>query len=299
MASLQGNIIRAATGIREANALLVCAGAGMGVDSGLPDFRGPEGLWKAYPPLKERGLTLPEVSTPHWFESDPVFAWGFFGHRRNLYNSTTPHDGFSILKRWGEAMPGGYFVNTSNIDGHFQCAGFAEEQVAECHGCLQFMQCCGTQHVDCAKLDHLWSSADVKVEVDEATLQAKKPLPSCPGCGGMARPNVLMFDDDTWVASRTDSQERRLHTFLDRVRSSGQPYVVIEIGAGLAVPTIRMASEHAVGGKRQGTLIRINPREPEVPDARHISLATGGLHALTSIDEYMVPPAVKSTDPEC
>ena len=59
----------AAEAIRTADALLIGAGAGMGVDSGLPDFRGPEGFWKAYPPF--RGKQFGEISTPHWFQTDP------------------------------------------------------------------------------------------------------------------------------------------------------------------------------------------------------------------------------------
>jgi len=54
-------IKQAAEVIQNAHAILITAGAGMGVDSGLPDFRGDQGLWKAYPPLKERGLSLPEM----------------------------------------------------------------------------------------------------------------------------------------------------------------------------------------------------------------------------------------------
>lgn len=48
------HIEQAASAIKNAKALLITTGAGMGVDSGLPDYRGPEGLWKAYPPIKER-----------------------------------------------------------------------------------------------------------------------------------------------------------------------------------------------------------------------------------------------------
>ena len=54
-------LLQAAELIQYAKAMLITAGAGMGVDSGLPDFRGPEGFWKAYPPYKERGLVLPDV----------------------------------------------------------------------------------------------------------------------------------------------------------------------------------------------------------------------------------------------
>ena len=68
---LQTTLEIAARAIQHAKAIVITAGAGMGVDSGLPDFRGPEGFWRAYPPLKERGLTLPQVSTPAWFRERP------------------------------------------------------------------------------------------------------------------------------------------------------------------------------------------------------------------------------------
>ena len=64
--------------------LLVAAGAGMGVDSGLPDFRGNEGFWKAYPPLAKLGIQFEEMANPRWFRDDPRLAWGFYGHRFNL-----------------------------------------------------------------------------------------------------------------------------------------------------------------------------------------------------------------------
>src|SRR5262249_3571954 len=101
----------AADAIAGAEALLIGAGAGMGVDSGLPDFRGQEGFWKAYPPL--RGQLFSELSTPHWFHTDPSLAWGFFGHRLNLYRAAVPHDGFTVLRRWAERMPLGSFVFTN------------------------------------------------------------------------------------------------------------------------------------------------------------------------------------------
>src|SRR3954462_2402636 len=91
---------RAAEEIAAAQALLIGAGAGMGVDSGLPDFRGDEGFWTAYPPF--RGRHFAELSNPHWFHADPSTAWGFFGHRMNLYAERAPHAGFQILRTWRE-----------------------------------------------------------------------------------------------------------------------------------------------------------------------------------------------------
>ena len=62
---------RAADALDAADAILVGAGAGMGVDSGLPDFRGTEGFWRAYPPFARLGLRFEELANPQWFDRDP------------------------------------------------------------------------------------------------------------------------------------------------------------------------------------------------------------------------------------
>src|SRR5215468_9418889 len=90
---------RARSAIDGADALLIAAGAGMGVDSGLPDFRGPEGFWRAYPAYARLGLRFEALANPRWFERDPELAWGFYGHRLGLYRDTTPHEGFAALLR--------------------------------------------------------------------------------------------------------------------------------------------------------------------------------------------------------
>ena len=69
--TIDEQIKRAAAALREADALLVCAGAGMGVDSGLPDFRGTEGFWRAYPVIAKLGLSFEEMANPAWFQTDP------------------------------------------------------------------------------------------------------------------------------------------------------------------------------------------------------------------------------------
>jgi len=80
----------AARTIGSAEAMVITAGAGMGVDSGLPDFRGPEGFWRDYPPFAKLGLSFEQLATPGWFERDPALAWGFYGHRLERYRRTTP-----------------------------------------------------------------------------------------------------------------------------------------------------------------------------------------------------------------
>jgi NAD-dependent SIR2 family protein deacetylase len=260
----------AAETIHSAEALLIGAGAGMGVDSGLPDFRGNEGFWRAYPPFKQLGLSFVKLANPYWFHHDPEQAWGFYGHRRNLYRASEPHAGFAILRRWAERMPAGWFVFTSNVDGHFQRAGFDPDRIVECHGSLDFLQCMNY----CTR--EIWPASSEAVSVDEATFRARPPLPSCPSCGGLARPNVLMFSDGEWLAERAEGQFATYTAWRKSIR--GRRLAAIELGAGTHVPTVRMECEDACG-----TLIRINPREPDVPHGG-ISLPLGALNALQRID---------------
>lgn len=262
---------RAAAAISSADALLIGAGAGMGVDSGLPDFRGNEGFWKAYPPF--RGRRFAEMSNPVWFGRDPGQAWGFFGHRLHLYRETTPHAGFEILRRWGESLPGGYFVFTSNVDGQFQKAGFDPERVLECHGSIHHLQC---SHV-CT--NDLWPADRLEVDVDMATVRARSTPPVCANCGAVARPNILMFDDGGWVPTRYAEQRRRYTGWLRR--TEGPKVVAIEFGAGLAIPTVRWECE-----QRGHVLIRVNPREPQTP-AGGIELPVGALEAVSRIDALL------------
>ena len=68
--SLDRDLERAAQAVAHAEAMLIGAGAGMGVDSGLPDFRGDQGFWRAYPPIARLGLSFVEMANPQWFEDD-------------------------------------------------------------------------------------------------------------------------------------------------------------------------------------------------------------------------------------
>ena len=268
---------RAAGVIRLAEGLIITAGAGMGVDSGLPDFRSPEGFWRAYPPFSKLGLSFEELANPQWFERDPALAWGFYGHRFELYRQTSPHEGFAILRQWAAAKPNGYAVFTSNVDGHFQKAGFAEERMVECHGSLQHFQCVKPC---CAAT---WPApVDTHFEIDPASMRAAGALPCCVRCGGLARPNILMFGDDAWSPGRTLAQQVRFQAWL-RSLARGK-FAVMELGAGTAVPTVRLTSEQLAAAGRV-PLIRINPRDSAGPlgalvladDARAV------LHALAAL----------------
>ena len=248
----------------------------MGVDSGLPDFRGAQGFWRAYPAIAKLGLSFEEMANPAWFSKDPHLAWAFYGHRLKLYRQTEPHQGFRQLLELGRAKAHGYFVFTSNVDGQFQRAGFAAERMVECHGSIHHLQCTASCR------DEIWEADSETVNIDEDTFRALEPLPRCPNCGAVARPNILMFDDASWFSHRTDAQHERYVAWLKKlVRSTWAKLVVIELGAGNAVPTVRRTSERVLL-PTSGRLIRINPNEYDVPTGQ-IGLPFGAAEGIRRI----------------
>ncbi|RPI20985.1 MAG: NAD-dependent deacetylase [Acidobacteria bacterium] len=271
----QGVYEDAAKIIRSAGAIIIAAGAGMGVDSGLPDFRGVDGFWRAYPSYQPLGIRFEELANPRHFHDDPTLAWGFYGHRLSLYRQTSPHRGFAILLAWATQRNVECFVVTSNVDGHFQKAGFPRDGIHEVHGSIHHLQClepCSSQ---------IWPNEE-DVPVDPETMRATR-MPRCPRCGGIARPNILMFGDWAWLSARSDRQSVRLAHFLDGHRSISQ--AILEIGAGTAVATIRYFSERLAASSR-ARIIRINPRESEI-ERPHLALSTSALNALEKIDALL------------
>lgn len=268
-------IERAAELIDAADALVIAAGAGMGVDSGLPDFRGPEGFWRAYPALGRARMHFEDIAAPETFYTRPTLAWGFYGHRLQLYRRTEPHEGFRILRRWADNMPHGAFVFTSNVDGQFQKAGFPGSRVCEVHGSIHDLQCIEP----CS--DDIWRADGFEPRIDEHRCLLLNEPPQCPRCGKLARPNILMFGDMRWNPRRSKGQRAALDAWLERVERP----VLIECGAGTNIPSVRHFSQWLVLD-RSARLIRINPREPE-SNAPSVSLATGALEALSAIDEVL------------
>ena len=266
---------QAAAALRRASFLVITAGAGMGVDSGFPDFRGPQGFWRAYPPYERLGLRFEEMASPDLFDADDELAWGFYGHRTHLYRRTAPHKGYGILRSWardgvpsscataapsqprasdGDALP--TFVFTSNVDGGFPLAGFSSHQVFECHGSTTHLQCtdgvCASNvrangakvaaparrdGVDVDGWPAVWPTPrDFAVAVDEASMRAERgSMPRCVHCGALARPNVLMFGDYAYTGARQAAQQRRLGEFLDAHSATKAPSRAASAAGGVVV----------------------------------------------------------------
>jgi len=271
--NLESKLDQTAQAIKKADAILITAGAGFGVDSGLPDFRGEEGFWNAYPMYRDLGLSFVDAANPTHFSRDPRFGWGFYGHRLDLYRKTLPHEGFNLIQDWIESINLDSFVVTSNVDGQFQKAGFPEKDIYEVHGSIHHLQCtrpCSHQ---------IWLNRQ-EISVDLSTMRAHE-VPECPHCKGVARPNILMFGDYFWIPDRSETQEERFQNFLRKHHENR--LVVIELGAGTAVPTIRYLNEQVGRQITEATVIRINLHESRIskPD---LSIALSALDALQKID---------------
>jgi NAD-dependent SIR2 family protein deacetylase len=259
--------------VETAEAILVTAGAGMGVDSGLPDFRGDEGFWRAYPPLAKLGIRFEEMANPCWFEDDPELAWAFYGHRLKLYRETVPHKGFEMLWTLIDEKGGNGFVFTSNVDGQFQKAGFDEKAIYEVHGSIHHLQCLH----NCT--DAIWPNEE-EVHVDMERFRALR-IPRCPHCGGVARPNILMFGDWEWNSNRSEAQALRFGTWLEK--NQARRMAIIEIGAGIAIPTVRHQGETLAARLPRARLIRINPGESEIDERLGWGSFLGGLEGIRTI----------------
>ncbi|MCV2215998.1 SIR2 family NAD-dependent protein deacylase [Thauera sp. Sel9] len=276
MHDLNADFIHCARLIAQADGLLITAGAGLGVDSGLPDFRGNEGMWQAYPALGKARMHFQEIANPAAFRRRPWLAWGFYGHRLALYRQTRPGPAFTMLREIAQHLPQGAFVFTSNVDGQFQQAGFSADRIVECHGSIHHLQCMEP----CSAA--IWPAEGFSPEIDAKACELINAPPLCPRCGTMARPNILMFGDWGWIENRSEAQ----HARLDAWRCTVERLVVIEIGAGTTIPSVRLF------GERQGApLIRINLREAGTTSGKKVCLSLRGSEAMNALREEGFPLA--------
>ncbi|CAM2871070.1 SIR2 family NAD-dependent protein deacylase [Helicobacter burdigaliensis] len=265
---------RAKKCIQEAEILIITAGAGMGVDGGLPDFRGKEGFWRAYPPLKELGISFEDLANPKSFRKNPELVWAFYAHRYKLYKNTPSHFGYELLLRLAKQKKE-YFIVTSNVDGHFLKAGFDKDRVYEYHGSIHYLQCA---FYDCKNF--VWENEDI-IKINTKDFRALS-LPLCLRCRRLARPNIVMFEDYEFKDKRINKQEAAFNKW--KKKQINKKVAIIEIGAGKAVPSMRILGQNLCKKIPQSTLIRINPNEADFPkdfkEEKAISLNMGGLEAL-------------------
>ena len=141
-------------------------GAGISKESGIPTFRGPEGLWRKYDPM-----TLASISG---FYEDPKLVWEFYRYRQELIYNCSPNPGHGSIAYFEKIKESSY-VLTQNIDGLHQKAG--SKNIIELHGNIFKFECTNCKYKD---------KIDQKVE---------EHLPICKICKSILKPAVILFGE--------------------------------------------------------------------------------------------------------
>ena len=153
--------------LSSATNIVVLTGAGISAESGIPTFRGEEGLWQNYRPE--------ELATPDAFWKDPKLVWEWYEWRRNIIKQVKPNPGhYALAELESETM--NFLLITQNVDGLHQMSG--SRNILEMHGNLW--------QVRCTKCGHIEENHDVPM--------AELP-PRCVKCGDIGRPNVVWFNE--------------------------------------------------------------------------------------------------------
>ena len=152
---------------RAARRIAVLTGAGISAESGVPTFRGDDGLWKKFRPE--------QLANVDAFLRDPALVWEWYRYRRKLIGAVSPNPGHDALARWEKAVER-FTLVTQNVDGLHRRAG--SRNVIELHGNILENRC-----LECGEL------ADV-----DAREESEGVLPRC-RCGGPLRPGVVWFGE--------------------------------------------------------------------------------------------------------
>jgi len=172
-----GDVAYAIEILRPSRQILVFTGAGISTESGIPDFRGPDGLWTKVDPDDfhiDRYRTDPELRMRGWRMHLDGELWG-------ARSTVRPNAGHDAVKRLadGGRLSG---VVTQNVDGLHHESGLDDGHVAELHGNVRRSNC-----VDCGRT---WDTNQVLGWVEAGDLD-----PSCPECGGMVKTGTVLFGE--------------------------------------------------------------------------------------------------------
>ena len=149
-----------------ANSVAILTGAGISADSGVPTFRGKEGLWKNFRPE--------ELASPQAFEQNPKLVWEWYNWRRELLSTKRPNAGHEALVELERSVKN-FWLITQNVDGLHSKAG--SEKLSEIHGNIW--------KVRCTQCGQITRNQDVPISI----------LPYCMECQGLLRPHIVWFGE--------------------------------------------------------------------------------------------------------
>ena len=152
--------------LASARSVTVLTGAGISADSGVPTFRGADGLW--------RNFRAEDLATPEAFKRDPRLVWEWYNWRRELIATKRPnpaHDAVACMEHRFDR----FWLITQNVDGLHRDAG--SRKLSEIHGNIWMVRCTQCRCVT--------DNRDVPIAI----------LPLCSNCGGLLRPHIVWFGE--------------------------------------------------------------------------------------------------------
>lgn len=152
--------------LASARSVTILTGAGISADSGVPTFRGADGLW--------RNFRAEDLATPEAFERDPRLVWEWYNWRRELLATKRPNPAHYAVAQMEARYPR-FWLITQNVDGLHRDAG--SRKLSEIHGNIWMVRCTACSHVE---------------ENRAVPLPA---LPSCTACGKLVRPHIVWFGE--------------------------------------------------------------------------------------------------------
>ena len=152
--------------------VFVLTGAGVSSESGLPTFRGMDGLW--------RGYRVEEVATPEAFAADPELVWQFYSERRQRHKTVAANAAHFALAELERRLGDRFFLCTQNVDSLHEQAG--SKRVVHMHGRIMQSQCSNPR-------------CDAKPFDDQNAYPTREDIPRCAQCGNVIRPHICWFGE--------------------------------------------------------------------------------------------------------
>jgi NAD-dependent protein deacetylase/lipoamidase len=232
--------------IRENRPLVVLTGAGISTESGIPDFRSREGIWAQYDPMVYAHIES--------FRRDPERVWEFYGLRLHVLTEAQPNAGHRALaelenRGWLHA------VITQNIDRLHERAG--SRALVEVHGSIRTSSClhCGTV-----------------VPFDDVL--ALLPVPHCPACGEVLKPDVVMFGE--LLPQQAIARAEQL------AREAG---VLLVVGSSLEVWPVNDLPRHTL--RNGGRLAIVNRGATELDELADVVIDAGAGETLAALADRL------------
>lgn len=152
--------------LASARSVTVLTGAGISADSGIPTFRGADGLW--------RNFRAEELATPEAFARNPHLVWEWYNWRRELIATKRPNLAHEAVARMEQRFEQ-FWLITQNVDGLHRDAG--SRRLSEIHGNIWMVRCTQCRRVT--------DNRDVPITI----------LPLCGSCNGLLRPHIVWFGE--------------------------------------------------------------------------------------------------------